>query len=87
MAYFVYIGTVGSPTVDYIITDHVASPPSSVVGHTEKFLYLPASFFPNNQRVHFPAPDYGNGGKSIAEMRQQVRGSMPPLTPGLGLRG
>ena len=29
MAYFVYIGSLGSPFVDYIITDPVASPPSS----------------------------------------------------------
>lgn len=29
MAYFVYIGTLGSPNVDYIVTDLVASPPSS----------------------------------------------------------
>jgi predicted O-linked N-acetylglucosamine transferase (SPINDLY family) len=72
MAYFVYIGTVGSPTVDYIITDRVASPPSSSIGHTEKFLYLPTSFFPNNHAVHFPAPSYGSRGQNSVALRTQL---------------
>jgi len=72
MAYFVYIGTLGSPNVDYIVTDLVASPPSSSVGHTEKFLYLPFSFFPNNHAQLFPPPHFGLKGVRQRDLKREI---------------
>ena len=56
ITWFVYIGTLGSPHYDYIVTDPVATPQSYDKYFTERFLYLPGSFFPNNMAYHFPLP-------------------------------
>uniref|UniRef100_A0A7S0N0V8 protein O-GlcNAc transferase n=2 Tax=Pyramimonas obovata TaxID=1411642 RepID=A0A7S0N0V8_9CHLO len=76
MAYFVYIGTIGSQYIDYIVTDAVASPPSSAVGHVEKFLRVPHTFFPNSHARLFPPPHFGMKGVDRAGIRRAL--GVPP---------
>lgn len=52
--YFVYMGTLGSKYIDYIITDNVATPPHLALAHTEKLLVMPGTFFPNSMPTMIP---------------------------------
>ena len=54
LSWFVYIGSMGSQYVDYIVTDKVASPPQHEAWYSEKFLYLPESFFPVSHAFLYP---------------------------------
>eukprot|EP00976_Prorocentrum_cordatum_P009274 185041-Prorocentrum_minimum.AAC.1 len=72
MAYFVYIGSVGSHYIDYIVTDEVASPPSSSIGHMEKFLKVPRTFFPNSHMKLFPPPHFGLEGVDRGGVRRAL---------------
>eukprot|EP00242_Pyramimonas_sp_CCMP2087_P002004 CAMPEP_0198229818 /NCGR_PEP_ID=MMETSP1445-20131203/114322_1 /TAXON_ID=36898 /ORGANISM="Pyramimonas sp., Strain CCMP2087" /LENGTH=735 /DNA_ID=CAMNT_0043910293 /DNA_START=97 /DNA_END=2304 /DNA_ORIENTATION=+ len=72
IGYFVYIGSYGSSFIDYIISDTVASPPSSSAGHVEKFLYIPNTFFPNSHKQIYPPPHFGLQGIDRMAMRQTL---------------
>ena len=54
LSWFVYIGSMGSQYIDYIVTDKVASPPQHEAWYSEKFLYLPESFFPVSHAFLYP---------------------------------
>ncbi|MCX7901513.1 MAG: tetratricopeptide repeat protein, partial [Burkholderiaceae bacterium] len=45
-----YPGTLGTPLVDYIVTDPIVTPPASAVDYAEKFAYLPDCYQPNDRR-------------------------------------
>ncbi|MEP6656008.1 MAG: tetratricopeptide repeat protein [Betaproteobacteria bacterium] len=45
-----YLGTLGAPWMDYIITDRYATPPSTQARFDERFLYLPDCYCPSDTR-------------------------------------
>ncbi len=45
-----YLGTLGAPWMDYIITDRYATPPSAQASFDERFLYLPDCYCPSDTR-------------------------------------
>ncbi len=50
LSYLGYPGTIGLPTIDYIIADKIVIPPSSNIHYTEKIVYLPNSYQINDSR-------------------------------------
>jgi predicted O-linked N-acetylglucosamine transferase (SPINDLY family) len=48
--YLGYAGTMGAPYIDYMMADRVVIPPESRKHYSEKIVYLPHSFFPNDRR-------------------------------------
>ena len=48
--YLGYAGTMGAPYIDYMMADQVVIPPESRKHFSEKVVYLPHSFFPNDRR-------------------------------------
>ena len=48
VAHLVYVGTTGSPNVQYIVSDERASPVRLEALYSEKFIWLPHSFFENS---------------------------------------
>jgi predicted O-linked N-acetylglucosamine transferase (SPINDLY family) len=48
--YLGYPGTMGAPFMDYIITDRFVTPPEAQVHFSEKFVYMPHSFLPNDRK-------------------------------------
>ena len=52
-----YLGTMGADFVDYLIADHFIVPSESQKDYSEKILYLPNCFQPNDRtRPRLPAP-------------------------------
>ena len=53
-----YLGTMGAPWYDYVLTDRFACPPAAQAHFTERFLYLPECYCPSDTRreVASPAP-------------------------------
>ncbi|HSS71643.1 MAG TPA: tetratricopeptide repeat protein, partial [Casimicrobiaceae bacterium] len=53
-----YLGTMGAPWYDYVITDRFLCPPAAQAHFTERFLYLPECYCPSDTRreVASPAP-------------------------------
>jgi len=49
IAFLGYPGTLGAEFVDYFITDRFVTPPETQKYFSEKFLYMPNSFFPANR--------------------------------------
>jgi protein O-GlcNAc transferase len=45
-----YLGTLGAPWYDYIVTDRFVSPPGSQAQFSERFLYLPHCYCPSDTR-------------------------------------
>jgi len=45
-----YPGTLGAPYVDYILTDRFVTPPQAQEHFSEKFVYLPHCYQPNDRR-------------------------------------
>jgi predicted O-linked N-acetylglucosamine transferase (SPINDLY family) len=45
-----YLGTLGAPWIDYIVTDRYATPPSLQQHFDERFLYLPDCYCPTDSR-------------------------------------
>ncbi|GAB4476829.1 MAG: hypothetical protein OHK0044_22910 [Burkholderiaceae bacterium] len=45
-----YPGTLGTPFVDYIVTDPIVTPPEHAVDYAEKFAYLPDCYQPNDRK-------------------------------------
>lgn len=45
-----YPGTLGTPLVDYIVTDPVVTPPEAANDYVEKFAYLPDCYQPNDRK-------------------------------------
>ncbi|HET9764864.1 MAG TPA: tetratricopeptide repeat protein, partial [Casimicrobiaceae bacterium] len=45
-----YLGTMGSPAYDYVLTDRFAAPPELQPFFTERFLYLPDCYCPSDGR-------------------------------------
>ncbi|WP_130470853.1 tetratricopeptide repeat protein, partial [Candidatus Magnetaquicoccus inordinatus] len=45
-----YLGTLGAPFIDYLLTDHFITPPGSEPYYTEKLLRLPECFQPNDRQ-------------------------------------
>ncbi|GMV60202.1 MAG: hypothetical protein AMXMBFR72_32940 [Betaproteobacteria bacterium] len=43
-------GTLGTPLIDYIVTDPVVTPPEAASDYTEKFAYLPDCYQPNDRK-------------------------------------
>ena len=54
-----YLGTLGAPWIDYVITDRYAAPPSLQQHFDERFLYLPDCYCPTDSRRPV-APDGGD---------------------------
>jgi predicted O-linked N-acetylglucosamine transferase (SPINDLY family) len=54
-----YLGTMGTPWIDYIVTDRYATPPAAQAHFDERFLYLPDCYCPSDTRraVAAVAPD------------------------------
>jgi len=50
MSWLGYLGTLGAPWYDYVITDRFVSPPAQQVNFDERFLYLPHSYCPSDTR-------------------------------------
>lgn len=53
--YLGYPGTMGADYIDYLVADERVIPPGAEDGYTERLLYLPASYQPNDPRR--PRPD------------------------------
>lgn len=51
-----YPGSLGTPHVDYIITDPIVTPPEAAVDYDEKFAYLPDCYQPNDRKRPIGAP-------------------------------
>ena len=49
-----YPGTSGAPYMDYILTDRVTSPPEHENSYSEKFAYMPNTFFVGDHKQMFP---------------------------------
>lgn len=49
-----YPGTSGAPYMDYILTDRVTSPPEHKDSYSEKFAYMPNTFFVGDHKQMFP---------------------------------
>ncbi|MBF0185528.1 MAG: tetratricopeptide repeat protein [Magnetococcales bacterium] len=45
-----YLGTLGAPFIDYLLSDHFITPPGSENDYTEKLLRLPECFQPNDRQ-------------------------------------
>jgi predicted O-linked N-acetylglucosamine transferase (SPINDLY family) len=45
-----YLGTLGAPWYDYVITDRFVSPPATQAFFTERFLYLPDCYCPSDTK-------------------------------------
>lgn len=45
-----YPGTLGTPLVDYIVTDPIVTPPEAAADYVEKFAYLPDCYQPNDRK-------------------------------------
>ena len=45
-----YLGTLGAPWIDYVVTDRYATPPSLQEHFDERFLYLPDCYCPTDSR-------------------------------------
>ena len=57
LSYLGYLGTMGADFVDYLIADHFIVPPEHQNYYTERILYLPNCFQPNDStRPRPPAP-------------------------------
>mmetsp|Transcript_5957 Transcript_5957/g.10760 ORF Transcript_5957/g.10760 Transcript_5957/m.10760 type:complete len:857 (-) Transcript_5957:849-3419(-) len=54
VSYLGYPGTMGADFIDYLITDHVASPSEFAHLYTEKLARMPHSYFVNNYRQKYP---------------------------------
>jgi predicted O-linked N-acetylglucosamine transferase (SPINDLY family) len=54
-----YLGTLGAPWYDYVITDRFVTPPATQVFFSERFAYLPECYCPSDTKrpVAVPAPD------------------------------
>jgi predicted O-linked N-acetylglucosamine transferase (SPINDLY family) len=50
MSWLGYLGSLGAPWYDYIITDRFVSPPGQQVNFDERFLYLPNCYCPSDTR-------------------------------------
>jgi predicted O-linked N-acetylglucosamine transferase (SPINDLY family) len=51
-----YPGSLGTPLVDYIITDPIVTPPEAAADYDEKFAYLPDCYQPNDRKRPIGAP-------------------------------
>ena len=51
-----YLGTLGAPWYDYVLTDRFACPPRMQEHFTERFLYLPDCYCPSDTRRPVAAP-------------------------------
>ena len=45
-----YLGTMGAPWVDYVMTDRFVCPPAAQAHFTERFLYLPDCYCPSDNK-------------------------------------
>ncbi|MGE5169602.1 MAG: tetratricopeptide repeat protein [Rudaea sp.] len=45
-----YLGTMGAPWIDYVVTDRYATPPAMQAQFDERFLYLPDCYCPSDTR-------------------------------------
>ncbi len=55
-----YLGTMGAPWMDYVITDRYVCPPEAQAHFDERFLYLPECYCPSDtRRAVAPAPGRG----------------------------
>ena len=69
--YLGFPGTLGAPTIDYILADRMVIPEDQRRYYTENVVYLPDSYYPNDSRRGLPAnapgraacglPEGGNG--------------------------
>lgn len=48
VSYLGYAATMGTPFMDYLVTDEVVCPAGSEIDYTEKLVYLPPSFMPHD---------------------------------------
>lgn len=55
VSYLGYPGTLGLPTMDYIFADEVLIPPECRPFYSEKIVYLPGSYQPNDAIKPYPA--------------------------------
>eukprot|EP00668_Euglena_longa_P012277 GGOE01014716.1.p1 GENE.GGOE01014716.1~~GGOE01014716.1.p1 ORF type:complete len:768 (+),score=146.83 GGOE01014716.1:191-2305(+) len=53
--YMGFAGTLGAPFIDYLISDEIASPKSSLHLHNEKLAMMPHSYFVSDHRQTYPA--------------------------------
>jgi predicted O-linked N-acetylglucosamine transferase (SPINDLY family) len=51
-----YPGTLGTPVVDYLITDPIVTPPEAAADYDEKFAYLPDCYQPNDRKRPIGTP-------------------------------
>ena len=51
--YLGYPGTMGHPSIDYMIADHILVPCSSASNYSEKIIYMPHSFQVNDSKRYF----------------------------------
>jgi predicted O-linked N-acetylglucosamine transferase (SPINDLY family) len=50
MSWLGYLGTLGAPWCDYVVTDRFVSPPESAPHFSERFAYLPDCYCPSDTR-------------------------------------
>ena len=65
--YLGYPGTMGAPYIDYIIADRVVIPAADQQFYSEKIVYLPDSYQPNDDRRACPALDVTRSGQGLPE--------------------
>ena len=65
--YLGYPGTVGAPYIDYIIADSVVIPAADRQSYSEKIVYLPDSYQPNDDRRACPALGVTRSGQGLPE--------------------
>jgi protein O-GlcNAc transferase len=65
--YLGYPGTMGAPYIDYIIADCVVIPAADQQFYSEKIVYLPDSYQPNDDRRARPVSDTARSGEGLPE--------------------
>jgi predicted O-linked N-acetylglucosamine transferase (SPINDLY family) len=67
MSWLGYLGTLGAPWYDYVLTDRFACPPELQRHFTERFLYLPDCYCPSDTRRPVAARPSGRASCDLPE--------------------
>ena len=67
--YLGFPGTLGTPTIDYIIADRMVIPEDQRSCYTENVVYLPDSYYPNDSSRGLPQSAPGRAACGLPELR------------------
>jgi predicted O-linked N-acetylglucosamine transferase (SPINDLY family) len=65
--YLGFPGTMGAPYIDYLIADETVMPPSSQSHYTEKVVYVPDCYQPNDTQRHISTRAFSRGELGLPE--------------------